>query len=586
MKIIKTIITFSAFICISTSVLYAQKSFQPNEQKIWHVDSEVHQYLDLLYLKQGRSLPSSSGPWSNAELKMWLYNIDYEQLTDSSKELYEKIEEILCKEPRFILDETLGISVTNVVAPEFYVHTNSKDFVQEDDWVYSYEERNPIYKPEIEFFAANNFYSYADLSVGWASNITDEKENSLYQPVFMSNIPFVPNKDITDLSMNFPTRAFGAFGANHWNFSFGRDVIRWGHGISGNLAVGGNQLYDNYMQYSLFYPKVKYNFLTIFYPHESNIDKANSLGQNDDVKGLKLFMMHKIEGRFFKDRLTAALGEAILYQSVSNTFDVRYLNPVGVFHNYYIRGNANSFLNLDLDFAVLPGLNIYTQILVDELAAVGEPSAKSDEPWRPSKMGYLLGTKYAYELPKGLLTVCAEGVYADPCLYLREEYDSNHNTQGVSFYGHLREFINGYGVKYIRRCIGYKYGGDCISGNLNFGYDDLDKLKLNLDCFYLAHGIMYNPFVDDWIRGKGATAPSTEDQTNNCDNTSDRHNNQSGEVEHFLRLSLSGSYDILPKFNVSAGIDNCFIWNKDNIKNDMVYDLQLHVGVKYSFLKN
>jgi hypothetical protein len=55
-----------------------------------------------------------------------------------------------------------------------------------------------------------------------------------------------------------------------------------------------------------------------------------------------MFMSHRLEWRMFRDKVNFALTEAIMYQSSTNFIDLQVLNPVMIYHDYYIRSNSNS----------------------------------------------------------------------------------------------------------------------------------------------------------------------------------------------------------------------------------------------------
>ena len=70
-----------------------------------------------------------------------------------------------------------------------------------------------------------------------------------------------------------------------------------------------------------------------------------------------MFLGHRLEWRLFSNRVGFALSESIVYQSEidDSTLDLRVLNPVAIFHNYYIRGHANSLLTVELDYTPVRG---------------------------------------------------------------------------------------------------------------------------------------------------------------------------------------------------------------------------------------
>lgn len=553
--------------------VYTESVTKMNKQKIWSVNSEVYENISLLYLSYGLSLPSATGPWNTDELIMMLEKIDQSLCNNFQQELYLKIHDVLNQTSKFNPDKSLGFSVGARINQESYIHTNPTDYYQEDDWNFGFTERSPFIVVPFEGWVAKNFYGYGEASLGNSSGILSDTEiDSQYSNFFTTNIPGIFSNSFNDIDLNFPRRSVLSFGADHWNISLGRDIIRWGHGETGNLFLGGNQIYDNHLRATAFFDMFKFSCVSNFYPHSEII---NYTSQNQNNYGIRMLLAHKYEGRFFNDKLSLSVQESMMYQSADNTLDIRIFNPLGIFHNYYIRGNSNSLLGIDADYTIIPGLNIYGQFVLDELT-VGERDKGANNSYRPSKLGYLLGIKYAYPTEKGVYTSSIEGVYTNPYLYLREKYDSSSKTNGVSFYGDYREFNTMYGVTYLTKCIGYQYGGDAIVANLNFGYQSINKWKVKLNLFYMAHGIMYNDLLDDMLTSEDIdpTTPSTEDPTGS---------NESGEAEHLFRASLSGSYQLTSWFYTDTQIDNWFIVNKNNIEKPMTYDMQIYVGFHFEF---
>lgn len=560
-------------VLLVTSLMFAAGILcaQQNDQKVWDVDSQVYKDMVSLYLFEGRALPSSVGPWSTDELKCMLDVFDGNFNSDSSNMLYDKIHAELYKKNRIQFADGFAADFEASFIPELYVHTNSDDFIQEEDWNYDYTKRDFPLNFDYELFATKNIYLRSGFNVGLEDGHRNAgAANVLYQPKFSMNIPMIAPGGIDYINFNFPETAFASFGGEHWNVLLGRDVIRWGNGESGNLYYGGNQVYSNAVKLTTYFNKFKYTFVTDFSAHEMNALQTGS--QFNKESGTRFFMTHRFDFRFFNDRLNFSVAEGYVYQSADNTFDVRYFNPMMFYHNQYIRANSNSILGFDADYAICRGLNVYGQFVIDEFSMVGEPTTESDGGGRPNKMGALLGVKYAMPLMDGVLRFNLEGVYTDPYLYLREQYANGEN--GVSLYSYVREFHNtNPTVTYTRKCIGYKYGGDCVVGDFKANYATSKNWISEFELFYMAHGIICKDFGgDDWAIGK-SKAPSTHD-------IAETPVHEDGFVEHTFRVSLSSSYPILKWLTVSGGIDNYFIWNQDNVQKPMVYDMQLHAGVK------
>lgn len=563
-------------ILMLTAAVFAQ----PNNQKIWDVDSQIYKDMVSLYLLEGYALPSSVGPWSTDELNGMLAVFDGKTETEAGAKLYAKIAAELSKEAKVQLSDGFAADYETSVIPQVYFHTNDTDFTQESDWNYDYIKREPLLNFNYELFPTKNIYLRSGFNVGLDDGSTNSaKPNSLYQPKFNTSIPFVGSSTLGNINFNFPETAFTSVGGEHWNVLFGREVIRWGNGETGNLYYGGNQPYSNAIRFTTYFQKFKYTFVTDFSSHEKSTTTVNS--QNDTESGIRFFMTHRFDFKLLKEKLNFSVAEGFLYQSADNTFDIRVFNPMMFYHNLYIRANANSILGFDADYAVCKGLNLYGQFVVDEFPLVGEPTTASENGGRPDKMGGMLGIKYAMPLADGILRFNLEGVYADPYLYLREQYDSSTGKYGVSFYSYLREFHQ-YDptVLFLKKCIGYKYGGDCITGDFKVNYTTFENWISELDLFYMAHGVIYNDFVgDDWAIGK-SSAPSTHDIAEPGKTPS---KNPDGFVEHTVRVSLNTSYPVNDWLSVGCGIDNFFITNKGNVKAPMTYDMQLNALVKIHF---
>lgn len=567
-KIIKKILL--TFLCVF--ILSSLCASERNLQKIWTADCQLFKYISILYLAEGKGLPNSSGPWSGAELVDMIECLSGEYESKELSKLYQEVVDELNKENRVDLGKGIDANWKGELSPEFYIHSNSYNFNTNEDWTYGYKERKEFVSLETDFLVSDWFYGYGVLGLGYAAI---ENDFVLYGKNFASNIPYVAGADFSKISLNFPNRVLVAAGGDHWSFSAGRDVLKWGNGETGNLFLGGNQKYDNGLRFSAFSDLFKFSFVSIFYPHSEDV-LHNGSQFDTSLHGFNMYMAHKFEFSLLDKKLNLGLSEGVIYQSPDGTLDVRIFNPLMVYHNYFIRANANSILGFDADYTFFDGFNVYGQVVLDETAFLGEPGGKDSEPWRPSKYGFLAGVKYVFPAWNGIFKLNFEGVYTDPCLYLREKYDETNQKYGVSFYGHLREYsMGGDTISFIRECIGYKYGGDAVVASLKAEYFLPKTASISSEIFYMAHGIMKYDLGDDWITGKKTNAPSKYDQTG--------IENPSGEIQHVLRISFSGDYHIFDNLKVYAGLDNVFIWNKNNRDLKGVADFQFHTGLSFTF---
>jgi hypothetical protein len=379
------------------------------------LDDDVYQAIQMLYISQGLSLPSTTGPYSQAELALMLEKLKPEVLKGSLSSTYDYVVQQLNKEPKIQGD---GISLSwNLDANlEAYYHTDTTNFVGRETWNRGFLQQNPLLNIGLETWPAENFYGYSEFSVG----NTHTLEHGFGSTAFGTNIPVLPPAVLEDLDFNMPYRAFVAAGGEYWTFQLGRDRLNWGAGTTGNLMLSDTLKYHNMARITTFSDKFKYTFVTSFFPHplhyydkvQSGVDIVyNSAtntyfevptyynnqtdgpligdGQTGVLKGIYMFMSHRLEWRTLGDKVGLTLTESIMYQSEENLLDLRILNPAMIFHDYYIRNNANSILGLELDYTPVRGLNIYAQAAVDEFSLPGEAVPSATEINYPKRLVFL-----------------------------------------------------------------------------------------------------------------------------------------------------------------------------------------------------
>lgn len=584
------------FVClfISSAVFGVSEGYS-NRQKIYPVDSDLYQAITYLYIAQGHALPSTTGPWSADELDRMLAKIDREALSEGAKATYDYVKGELDVVP-WQPSQGIGMKWGFEANLETYTHINTDEMFQERvNWGYGLLKQKPMLKVSFETWPVNSFYGYAEFSVG--NSIHTEYPFGSTQ--FNTNIIMfqnLPKFVMADLNFNMPYRAFASAGGNHWSLQVGRDRMSWGPGVTGNFVVGDNLMYHNMARFTTYFDSFKYTFVTSFFPHPENYSKTDQEGV---LSGINMFMSHRLEWRMFKDKVNFALTEAIMYQSADNYLDLQILNPCMIFHDYYIRSNANSILSIELDYTPIKYLNIYGQFVVDELALPGEPVPGSSPNAFPNAFGYMLGVKSAGGVGDGMLYGSAEWAMTDPYLYLRYGTKGSGSEQGAE-YGlnwvvATRNYSNtsSPSVQYDETFLGYKYGGDAIVANLNGGFKVFDKWYIEGNIFYMAHGTH-----DKWTRwarvsnepddgNTAGTAPypnqSTPTDTHYPQNSKDTNARNRNAVSHTLVAGVNGGYTILPGFNVFGQLDFINVWNPGNIKDvPAQFDMQLTVGLSYS----
>ena len=593
------------------------------EQKIYPVDSWVYETISDIYLLTGHAMPSSSGPWSEAELLDMIRAIPESSVPEVMKENYLAVLDELEGTLPVRLGE-ISMRFSADLALELYAHTNTdgetrtdlnevteKSFVGRDNWAYDLVHSDPIFQFNWEIDVSDFFYLTLEAPVKSGFHNGTGYEQEIGNSGFGSNIPGLQNIPVKgdfslSLDANWPYRAFGSFGGKSWNVQIGRDRISWGLGKTGNLGISDNLPYHDMLKLSAFSGSFKYTFLMSSFPHKENYYDPGYQGSNkkgliekSPIIGTSLYLAHRIEGRVLQDRLAFSITEAIMYASDSGVLDFRIFNPATIFHNFYTPSNTNSTMILELDWTPVNGLNLYGQFLLDDFAIPGgEDGAGPTSKGYPNGLGYLAGAKYATPAGSGLLTFNLEGVLVDPYTYLR--YCSNPNDASSEAYGldyvvPVRTYVTGSGkdsLVYDEYFLGYRYGGDCIVSNLNIEWKKPGKMALSSNIFFMAHGTH-----DKWTRwdqiGKegeeawSATSvtPTTKHETGNYryDGTGGTSNAKDRDaVCYTLDIGVGFSYVLDDGLRFFCQADFVQIWNSFNEKGQDEHDFQVVSGIKYT----
>lgn len=572
-----------------------------NRQKIYDVYSDEYRAMKYLYIAEGLALPSTSGPWSAAELDMMLSRVEEHGIDDGNMEICRYLKDSLAKEARLNPDDNFGLTISADVAIEAYMHTNSEDFTSPDSYARKarslygdYNLATPLVSVPLETWIGNNIYGYSAFDLGVNRSLisldNDSSSSASYKGTNIShNIIFIPPTQMNDLNLNFPYRAFGSIGGDWWNISIGRERLSWGPGESGNFVIGDQIPYHNNARFTAFTNSFKYIFSLSSFIHPSNYFDTDSNGldyfdpsydQTAPRKGLEMMVNHRIEWRI-ANKVNMALTESIMYANSEGSIDFLVLSPTAIFHNYYIRGNANSLISLELDFSPVRHWDIYAQVAIDEFKLPGEFS--NDGP--PSASAYQVGAKFSYPMGKGVLYGSIEGTYTDPWLYLRDDGDSySGNKAGINFIVGIPEFTNS-GGNYTLNYVGYRYGGDAIVARLNVGYEVYDSYYVDSALTYIAHGCF------DALTRWEEVVPGSKDDPSAPSSSHPSSGNYSKDpnwearnaVSHTVNISIEGGYTPIANLNLFMRGDIIFIVNSGNIKGVNANDLQLSLGVSYSF---
>ena len=477
MRFMKKTLIFCCILFFSINfLLFANYS----NADIIEIDSPIYKLMDILYSINDIGTPSNSRPWSKAEAKLILSRIDKTTLNPKALSFYNNIEKEILNSGRFNIDDEFILGLELDINLENYSQSKPSYSEVESDWVYDFEKRKKLLVAKIEMGIDNWFYTYCDLCYGWGlyndndneyNNIIQypfplpidyyvaEGENkhggfnslldnyynyytsgtvkmatthSVYQEQSISNIP--PASKYFDF--NWPKRAIFSLGGKNWNLSVNRGKIDWGNSHIGNLVVDNHLDFQNFLRFTGFTDKFKYEFLAI------NMNTKILVTEDQLNPYQRLFLAHRLEFRIAK-KLNFVVSENVMYQD--EILDFSYLNPANIYHNLNTHATLNAIAHVEIDWQFLKGFNLYSQFVLDQARAPNENDSQT------SSWGILGGLEYSSALNSGLFTTSIEAVYTTPLLYRRDIVDFIVLIREISFF-HNETVRFDY--------LGFPYGGD------------------------------------------------------------------------------------------------------------------------------
>jgi hypothetical protein len=501
---------------------------------------------------------------------------------------------------------------------EVFAHNNTEQFISQDTYIRHPNLMKPFADFKFDFFLTNHGYGYFEIPV-MGLIYGETPEAAPYTDVtipastrsgahgFGLNLPFTGG--LKDLSFFVPFRTLVAFGGRGWNFQIGRDRLSWGNGESGNFMVGDHVHYHNAVRATFYNGTFKYMYNISSFPNPreyydldangdvngwrpSNESKKVSDGSATGVttdpnsEGLNLFIAHRLEWRLFREKLGFALSESVMYQSETGTIIPDALLPSMLLHDLYHDQNQNSLLALEADFSVFPRLNIYGQMAVDEfnIPLAERPPGPDNEAWQDT-FAFMAGAKTAFPLWRGMFSASFEYVKTPPNLYLHAPGEGGTLTYIVA-----NRYADSTLQQYGEEFLGYRWGGDARVFNLRASYREFGRWDLTANLFLMTHGTrdkwsaMKKVYSTDTSNtGVPTDVPITENHQG-VENYADADAQTTRNAAYVMTaFSLTGSWQFLPDYRVYGQIDFVSIENFGNISGVDASDVQLTLGVTYSF---
>ncbi len=487
-----------------------------NTQRIIPINSPLIVSLNQLALEQGVALLSTAGPWSVDEAQDFFQTIPEHNLSRSGKIYHKQVAAELAR-LAYLPESRLQGDFTFSAALEGYVHTNSVDFTQEQDWFLDAGKRLPLALIEIEASLLEVASLYTNLGIkknrfSSPDGTVAPLESIVFGPTFSTNLVPMSFQDF-----DTPDRAYLSMGGNGYSLQFGRDRLSWGPGHTGNFIIGDQHKYEEFLRFTFYTDKFKFTSATLFMNPPNWTTKGRSpfypkdpsdpsYEAKDDVT-IRMFLAHRFEFRPLP-WLRLEFSENVMYQDT--VFTAQYFNPLFIFHNLSNRGQFNALADISVQATVAKGISLYASVAMDQLEAPGEGDDQANA------LGYMVGLQGYHPKGTGGISYRLEGVYTDPLLYRRDRVD---------FIIMTREREQYYGYVPVYRYLGYRHGGDTILVHANLEWRDSAPYWVGAEVEYMVHGEVTMDKTEYDKFGAQSKGPTP-----------------SGEVTHLLRGGLYGSY--------------------------------------------
>lgn len=553
-----------------------------NMQKTYTVRDEVYVRIDNLARRAGVLGPSSFSPMSGRALQIALDRIDPSTLSQEDRLEYACLEyELKTGSPVFSSDGMkieLGVGVNlnvNVADYSQFMYFGSEYATDRREEVLIPSRYDiPFFNIYPKFFFGNNIYLESDFSI--RNDGLKLYESSLGWLV--TNTEGVASVLKFNVVQYQPYKAGLSIGNNWVSLIIGRYPHSIGSGVTGNLVVGDNFLYQEVGTLSFLSNHFSYNMsLTRFdqqgYSSENPVDVLFTKQEFTGAQQMR--SVHRMDATFF-DKLRFALDFGTIYNS-SYGFDMRYFFPFVLQHNYYNYTNAtpkesydeaNNIMGITLEYVPVKGLSMMAEFVLDQYQLPGE-----DPDSVPIAYGVMANIKHSASARKGQVNSYIEGVYTNPFLYLNRKENSD-GTIDVNL-----DYFVGYNYNSEYNFAGYVYGPDAIVFSLGSEYTRYDRL------WSIGGRLLYKIQGDNRIK----ISSSGVDMSgiifgHDPSSYMGIHTPSSGwsNAEHLIKATGYGSYNLVRyglSFYAAAGL-NTYL-NYDNVEGARKLLPQATVGIRW-----
>ncbi len=536
----------------SASFLFAAPR---SEQELVLTGSWVYDALTAIALENGIVQFTDNGPLTIAEIKSYLYEIDYDSLSSAGKKQYDRVTAYFFHNNCSFDSGVFSIGIDPSINPEGYYKSND-----DIDWLYDRYTRNHFLDVPATFSVGNYVTMYAGLYLG--ENQCAMAHNDNY-----SNIP----SKADDIDINFPHQAYGSTGFKFTDtcglsFQVGMGPSTIGRTATGSIIYSDYLTQASYGQLSLYSTNFKYSMMIT----QLNVDKY--------------MYMHRLDFRFFK-KLTITAMEATLTNA---SMELRYLNPFTVYHgaspwrDYGSDDSHNGeFFGISVQYTPVKNIRLYGLFAMNQFQTSYETSNYPDDK-TPNSMGGQIGIESFISAKDGYVHWGLEGYYANPFLYIKQSPDWSFCRTYSENIGDEDSFYE---------WTGSPFGPDTIAGNLTAGYEKPGKWSCNFTYLFLCQGenADTNVFknlnwggtntVFDMSKADSWAYPTKSGSVNQYAAT------PTGTPQYTHRVSVKGTWNATEQISFTLQPAYVIIFNNKHDEGTTGWGIECALAVKCSLLK-
>lgn len=558
------------FLCIFIFVNAFIYSQVLNDAQIIKTGHWVYEKLDKITREQKKLVFNENSMLSVSELKFYLNQIDYEQLSDTGKEAFSQVENFLYNESNLLKtvnkalnlqvmdDKAFSFDLNLIVNPEVYYKSN-----ENIPWSFHYYFNDNLATVPVKLGFSKYVAIENDLFIGksyYGSSLSDS----------FCNIPY---RD-ADMEFLFNRFGYGNVGLcfDNWGFNFqvGKEGLKIGNSQIPSIIYDESFETDGFVQLNLFTKSAKYSL---------------DVTQVDYNKYLYLHQLEFI----LLERIKFAIIEG---SQVCEPFQLRFLNPFLFMHqlsgwNDYSKkdspyGEEKFCAYFAWIFECIPFKNtrIYAMYSQNEITPPNEQTSESGCLY-PDSLGLQIGTEISIPSKyNGYWNIGLEGVYTSPYLYVK-------HTPEASLYRTRKDNLHS---DNINTWIGSPYGPDSIAGKFTFGFDKIGKWNANITYLYAMKGekdfAMFNE-NDNGIYNyyppvKYELEHEKESYKYEEEKSKARNMMLSGVIQYTNQIGLNGEYVINNHLKTKGQVLYSFIYNCKNIQNVFDHGIELSISMTYN----